>query len=224
MPKFRTRAKSYLIIGGMVLFFCLIAFQSAFAASASSTTIQGKITDQITNKPVPGASIVLMGLTGKTIATVAANGSGNYYIFSAGPSGVYMLKCSANGYISNSFPKYIQQGKLNTFNLSLKAQAVNTPPQIDSLTPANKSRLYTGKTISISVKATDKDKDTLQYRYTLDNKVMQDWTTSASYNFKMDSKQCGKHKIKVETRDNKGGIASKEAEAYVYLGFPNPGK
>lgn len=99
---------------------------------------------------------------------------------------------------------------------------INNPPKINSLTPLDRSTFITGDSINISVAASDPDKDSLQYRYSMDNIILKDWTTAAGYTFKTTLQNKGKHTIKVDITDGKYAFDSKAINIYIYRAFPKP--
>lgn len=100
--------------------------------------------------------------------------------------------------------------------------SLNYPPNITSLTPKNLSTLLTGENLKISVKATDKDKDRLVYRYLLDNTIIRNWTASSNFTYRTTIQDKGRHTLKVQTRDTLGGVDTESVDIYIFMSFPKP--
>lgn len=107
-------------------------------------------------------------------------------------------------------------------NVVVKASASpkNTPPKITAFSPSNRSTLISGDSLKVSVTAVDAEKDLLSYRYSIDDKVVKDWNSSASYLYLTAAKDRGRHKIKVEVRDGKGASVSQQADIYIFRQMP----
>ncbi|MCM8792759.1 MAG: carboxypeptidase-like regulatory domain-containing protein [Candidatus Omnitrophica bacterium] len=206
--------------GSFPLFFCLF-LSSAWAAPV--TTLKGKAIDQSNQKPISGASIEISNLTGKVITSTTTDKNGNYTISKSLSSGLYFIECSAKNYQKSTLLRYLQLGKTYTFNFSLKPIPPNNPPKIISIIPRDRSTFITGDILTISINASDPDKDRLQYRYIMDKTILKNWTDSSKHSFKTEISDRGRHKIKVEIRDNRGGFDSKSVDIYIFIAFPKPG-
>ena len=99
---------------------------------------------------------------------------------------------------------------------------INAPPKIISLTPSDKSTFNITGAIEISINAIDPDKDPLEYKYFLDDRIIQDWTKVSQYSFRPSLTDKGKHNLKIEVRDNIGGSTSKIISIYIFRDFPKP--
>lgn len=97
---------------------------------------------------------------------------------------------------------------------------VNNPPQITSFFPADRTICVIGESLNFSINASDKDQDALMYRYLMDERVIGDWSNSSTYSFTPQFSDRGKHKIKVEVRDNRNGLDSKSVDIYIVRPFP----
>lgn len=81
--------------------------------------ISGTVTDKLTQKPLPGASVVLSGTTRGT----SADSSGRFGI-SGIPPGTYNLECSLIGYGAQTiFNIVVGSGNENTFSIELEPVA-----------------------------------------------------------------------------------------------------
>ena len=190
----------------------------------AATAIQGKVTDKATTKPIASASVKISIASGATAASAATDSTGSYLITKNLATGSYIILVSASNYKSYTLVKVIYQGRTHILNFALEPTAKNNPPQVISFTPNNDSRsvmpFFIGDTINISVSATDKDKDKLYYRYSMDGQILQSWTLSSSYSFKLTG--LAGHKLKIEVTDNKGGLDSRTTDIYALIASPAP--
>ena len=196
------------------LFFCLIMQSVIYAA-----TVTGKVTDKQTAQAISDCKVKVMSPTGKTLVSVQTSASGEYNI-SGTFGGLILLSLEKSGYKSQTRSKVLSGKTALVENFQLEKAPVNNTPVIKSLLPTNRKRLIAGDSLTINVTASDADSDKLYYCYYLDSKIIQSWTTAASYIYKTSSKDEGRHTVKVEVKDNRGGIASKSAEVYVYFYAP----
>ncbi len=89
------------------------------------------------------------------------------------------------------------------------ALAANSPPKINSITPADNSTFLAGAKISIVVNASDSDSDPLQYQFSIGGAVKQVWSSSKTYLWQTSASDTGSVNLTCQVRDNKGGNASK---------------
>lgn len=99
---------------------------------------------------------------------------------------------------------------------------LNNPPQINSFSPVHRSICVIGEPLNFSINASDKDKDALMYRCLIDERVIQDWSNSFACSFIPQASDRGRHKIKAEVKDNRGGLNSKSVDIYIVRALPKP--
>lgn len=165
MPASRTKTTKGIILGGLVLFFCLsnlstlpVLAQEKLLPKAN-TTIKGKVLDSVTNSPINNATISVSSLTGKTIASINSDKDGNYVI--AGKlAGPYNIGCSAPRYNRSVLRCFLKLGQVHTFNFGLKP-IVDKPP--DTTAPkgtikVNDDAQYTNTaSVTLTLLATDSE-------------------------------------------------------------------
>ncbi|MFA5338823.1 MAG: fibronectin type III domain-containing protein [Candidatus Omnitrophota bacterium] len=81
-------------------------------------------------------------------------------------------------------------------------------PLINSITPQDNSTFFTKTAVNIVVNARDSDDDPLEYRFLVDDKVGQDWSTSSSFIWTALPTTTLTRKITCQVRDNKKGEVS----------------
>ena len=207
----------------LALFFCLALYSAAFAMDIRpNITLKGRVTETATNRIISGANVTVSSLIKKLTVSVSTDKTGNYTVSKA-PSGICLIKCSAKGCNPVSLTRNLKSGRTPIIlNFKLKPLKKNNPPKITVLTPKDKFSLIAGDTLYISANARDQDKDKLQYRFLLDSKVIRGWSSASSCKLKTSSSKIGRHKIKAEVRDNKGGIDRKSADIFIFIAFPKP--
>ena len=89
------------------------------------------------------------------------------------------------------------------------------PLKITRLTPADKSRFYQGAAVSISVTASGGDHPPLAYRFLLDGRILQDWSTAATATWNTRSGSFGWHIVRAEVRDEESA-ASQEIRLFLF--------
>lgn len=94
---------------------------------------------------------------------------------------------------------------------------VNTAPQITQLLPQQYSSFTEEDAVDISITATDPDGDVLEYQFSVDNIIMQSWSTQSTYAWVTQIGDKGYRTIKAEVRDNKLGFDEAEVEIYVFI-------
>ena len=198
----------------------LAFFLSLFLSSISfAATVTGKVTDKQTAQAISDCKVKVMSPTGKTLVSVQTSASGEYYL-SGTFGGLILVGVEKPGYKTQTITRVLSGKTALVEDFQLEKTPVNNTPVIASLLPTNRTRLIAGDSLTISVTASDADSDKLYYCYYLDSKVIQSWTTASSYIYKTSSKDEGRHTVKVEVKDNRGGIANKSAEVYVYFYAP----
>ena len=189
---------------------------------AGDVTIQGRVTNRATLAGVPSATVTISTATGRILISVTTNSQGTYQIKGGFARGIYYLTASATGYISSKSTLRIPS-TTSTLNFQLTKSAQNAIPQITSFSPKHLSTLITGEKLLITVKAQDADGDRLYCRYYMDGGLLKDWTTDTSFALTTATKDEGRHRIEIEVKDNKGGVARKQSDIYIYLYIPKPG-
>jgi len=76
------------------------------------------------------------------------------------------------------------------------------PPEIDYFEPPKFKWFVAGEEVNISVSAIGTQ---IEYRISIDEQVVSDWSDNTSYPWQTDTSDFGRHTIKVEAEDNKGG-------------------
>jgi len=94
------------------------------------------------------------------------------------------------------------------------------PSEITFLLPLSRATFIVGETITISIKATNPNNSTLQYRYSMDTSVIKNWSVAASLT--LTAQTAGKHSITVDVKDAKGALATKTIQIYIFRKFPKP--
>lgn len=210
----------------LVFLFSLPCFALTTRPVDRSVTISGKVIDLTTKKPISAASVSIKDTSNKVITHTNTDSYGNYRL-NANLSGSYFVYISKEGYIDNHIAGYFKPKGSYVYNFSLKTlktAKANNPPKILSITPKERFTLISGDSLVLSAVASDSDKDKLQYRYLLDNSVIKGWTDAQSFTFPTSIKNRGRHKVRIETRDNKGGLAYKEVDIYIFRSMPRPTK
>jgi len=214
-----SQGKRSLLAISVFLFFCLFCLPCYASQSRFNITISGKVTDQNTSAPIPNAVITLSNLYSQNYITSTVTDSAGYYRLRLNLSrGSYGIACSAANYIKTSTSKYVTSGTY-AVNFTLKPVS-NRTPQITSFLPANKSTFFLGNTVSLKVTATDADNDPLLYRFFLDSTVLSDWSNNTAYNFNSNTTSSGRHRLKVEVKDNRQGTATKTSDIFIFMACP----
>ncbi|MCK9564649.1 MAG: hypothetical protein M0Q43_01205, partial [Methanothrix sp.] len=79
----------------------------------------------------------------------------------------------------------------------------NQKPAIINFSPDKLSPQETGSTITWTVEAMDSDTDPLQFQFSLDGQVMQDWSDSPVWSWTATKEQVGQHAIEAKVKDEK---------------------
>ena len=96
----------------------------------------------------------------------------------------------------------------------------NQNPNIINFSPDKQSPQETGSTITWTVEFMDAENDPLQFLFSLDGQVMQDWSESAVWSWTATKEQIGQHAIEARVRDGKHnpeGDSSKSANFEIVL-------
>jgi len=80
-----------------------------------------------------------------------------------------------------------------------------TSPTIVNFEPANLKNGYIDDTIDITISAEDTDGDELEYRFSLNDEVIQTWSGESACSIQTAGKPAGVYTIKNEVRDNEDG-------------------
>lgn len=78
----------------------------SLSVSAQKTSLEGRVLDEQTSKPVPGVSVLISG----TALKEKTNSEG-YFHFEDPPAGEQVLELTANAYFTKRFPVIIEAGK-----------------------------------------------------------------------------------------------------------------
>ena len=213
---------------GLALIICGGLADDSYAMSRKKkkhTVIQGRVMEQVSlfvQRPVSGASIkVYESASKKEVVSGISSADGSYKITTK-LNGYYEIKAFAENYTDET-KSNIRLKKDKTCNISFNLRLLkNHSPQIISSVLSSRSIYTTGSNMDLSIVASDKDIDPLMYRYSIDNKVVQDWAYSYKYSFKISDSDRGKHNIKIEVKDDRGGLSFVSVDALILRGFPNP--
>ncbi|MBU0478240.1 carboxypeptidase-like regulatory domain-containing protein, partial [bacterium] len=113
--------------------------------SPKTATIQGRITDSVTNQAISGTAVQ----AGSYRATT--NASGNYVIRSIKVwfwGRIYRVKAEANGYYSSSRWIYVRRGRTYTLNFGLRPKK---PLILVNITSPEDSSYIRGTSLDVSV-------------------------------------------------------------------------
>lgn len=208
---------------GLILFFCLAGLISAIQVQAAQNfIIKGRVIDASTQAGIKAAAIQIVDYKGNTAALTQTSAGGTYLVIVKSFGRLY-IQASMAGYASNVKNTNITRAGAYIFDFKLNKLPKNTPPVIDSISPVNLSMPEAGQTILIQAKASDQDKDPLQYRYFIDNKLLKDWSTASSYSLSTSLNDKGRHRIKVEVKDAKNPVVAKTSDIFIIVPFPKPG-
>ena len=79
----------------------------------------------------------------------------------------------------------------------------NTAPAMTSLTADKESPQVIGTAVALTAVASDAENDPLQYQFSMDGQVVQDWSDSPVWSFTASAEQVGPHAIEARVRDGK---------------------
>ncbi|HEV7838516.1 MAG TPA: carboxypeptidase regulatory-like domain-containing protein [Gemmatimonadaceae bacterium] len=77
---------------------------AAAAKHAAAQTIRGKLIDQYTSQPIPGATVTLITPTNTSVGPTAKTGNDGSFSIQAPAPGIYRLRADLSGYISAMTP------------------------------------------------------------------------------------------------------------------------
>jgi len=141
----------------------IVAFQGA--AYGQTTTVSGKVTDKLTNEPIPFANVAFKG----TLIGTQTDFDGNYHITTEKPTD--SLTASFVGYTKVSLP--VKRGKVQTINFLLKVNQVALG-EVEVFAGENPANIILRKIIENKDK---NDKERLDsYQYEVYNKMEFDMT------------------------------------------------
>lgn len=89
-----------------------------------------------------------------------------------------------------------------------------TPPAIETMYPADGSRVYIGERIDVRPILKQGDPQPLRYRFSINEVVRQDWSGNGKYTWTPIESEFGRNKLKVEVED-RAGVSVREAEVFV---------
>ena len=108
---------------------------AATAAQAQQGTIAGAVTDRVTNAPLPGARITLVG----TNRSTTSNQEGRYTLTGV-KVGAYTVQASLIGYGAASNTATVTAGNIETLDFGLKAVAVSLDALVITATGEQRGR------------------------------------------------------------------------------------
>ncbi len=104
----------------------LFLILSLFSTGMSQTAVlQGTVTDEATQDPLPGANIVISDIQGNAIHGAATDVDGTYRITGL-TGGKYLVTCSYLGYAESHQTVELNPGDTKTLNFSLKEMPLST--------------------------------------------------------------------------------------------------
>jgi hypothetical protein len=99
---------------------------------------------------------------------------------------------------------------------------LNQSPEIISFTPQNNATFTQGDSIEISVQAQDPNNEVLQYQYSIDGQIVQDWTLQATYVWQTQPTDVKSKQINIEVRDEHGTVVSGQSNIFIFRKPPEP--
>ena len=197
-----------------ILIIVLSSFSLAMSPPPSKpASIKGKVTDSKTYRAVAQAQIKLLSLNNEQKASTLTDNKGNYELRNINLpryGGVFKVVASKEGYASKTSVNYLAPGKKYTLNFRLNPVAMpNRQPQITSITPEDGTYFLAGAAIPIKITATDPDKDSLQYQFSVGGTVKRPWSSIDTFIWQTSSADTGAVEIKCEAKDPKGLTASR---------------
>lgn len=89
-----------------------------------------------------------------------------------------------------------------------------TAPNITQVSPQDKSFVYKGDTVTLSISTDDEDSFQNKYQFSIDGSVKQGWSTKSSYSWDTSSSALKKYTLKFEAKDD-GGSSSQEINVFL---------
>ncbi|PIQ83296.1 MAG: hypothetical protein COV75_08240 [Candidatus Omnitrophica bacterium CG11_big_fil_rev_8_21_14_0_20_63_9] len=78
-------------------------------------------------------------------------------------------------------------------------------PTLQSMQPANRSKLYIATAAGIQMSASDQNGDSMEYRVLLDSQPVTSWSANSTQSWTPGTAHGGAHKLQAEVRDGYGG-------------------
>ena len=116
-----------------------------------------------------------------------------------GPNTLTITATSPRGYVSTT----------------TRAMTLGTIPTITGLQPPDGTKRPAGTTITITISATDKEADPVEFQILNNGAILVDWTSSSSNLWTPTEADRGVHALEVRVRDGYGGYASQQVQVYV---------
>lgn len=155
--------------------------------------------------------LVTDGLTTKTIQQANQDGWMYSYCYWYDTASGYKITPDTDPYLNSKRGYWVLTGVDNLSLIVTKGE----PPLITSITPTNTTTFYTQDIINISVTA--QSNIPLEYKYQSNGQILQDWTSSSTYNWQTNQTNKGINNITVYIRDGYQREISKETEIYLYI-------
>ncbi len=222
---FQKNNKTALIVLSLLIFNCAVSSVDASGVlykkkKEKNTVVRGQVIGKIdknTENSIVGASVRIYTFFGKKLAGSAVSVENGKYEIIAKLDGFYYLTATSTNYNSASKLAYYRKGGVYNnvdFKLSAKSSEPpvnpnNTVPVITSIAPENNSEFLAGMKIKITIDASDADKDSLQYKFSIGSTTKQNWSTANTYQWQTNPSDKGAVGITCEVSDNKGGKAYK---------------
>ena len=151
-------------------------------------TLTGTVDDSLTRVEVNGI-----------VATRSAKSFEAAVPLLEGPNTLTITATSPRGYVSTETP----------------SMTLGTIPTITSFQPPDGTKRPAGTTITITISATDKEADPVEFQILNNGAILVDWTSSSSNPWTPTEANRGVHALEVRVRDGFGGYASQQVEVYV---------
>ncbi len=122
-----------------LLLFCDLSFAKASSQKRYphffSTVLIGRVTNSLTLRPIPGASIQVLNRRGRVIASTTTDTQGRYLIRRR-LFGYFLIRASANNYQPKTVFRFLRPGRVYNINFSLQA-STNQPPSVGTIIPSS---------------------------------------------------------------------------------------
>ena len=100
--------------------------------------------------------------------------------------------------------------------------AINNPPIITQIIPANNATFTEGDSIVISATAQDTNGNPLEYQFSIDGQIVRTWSSLNTFNWQTQTGDIHLKTITVEARDSYQGTASGQTQVFLYRRVPSP--
>ena len=100
--------------------------------------------------------------------------------------------------------------------------AINNPPIITQIIPANNATFTEGDSIVISATAQDPNGNPLEYQFSIDGQIVRTWSSLNTFNWQTQTGDIHLKTITVEARDSYQGTASGQTQVFLYRRVPSP--